>query len=270
MIGFQYDRELNAMKIGILYICTGIYEIFWKDFYLSSEKYFIPEVDKEYWVFTDAESIYDMDKENVHVIYQESLGWPGNTLFRFKVFKQCWDEYDKCDYLFFCNANVQFMEKVTEDILDKEKITVVQHPGFWREGCDKFPYDRNPESGAYIAKGQGNVYVMGGLNGGPTKIYKKLITDLELSIDKDYAKGIVALWHDESHINKYIQSHPYKLLNPSYGYPQGWFRFPFKKIVLLRDKVLCGGRQFIKNKNWSVIEQVRYYLNLLFNIVRKH
>ena len=258
------------MKIGILYICTGIYELFWKDFYLSSEKHFIPEAEKEYWVFTDAKHIYDMERNNVHVVYQENLGWPGNTLFRFKMFKQCLDEYDICDYLFFCNANLLVMKPIHKDVLANDRLIVVQHPGFWRKLSDSLPYDRNPECNAYIPMGEGDVYVMGGLNGGPTDIYKKMIMELDLAIKEDFDKGIIALWHDESHINKYIQSHPYKLLDPGYGYPQGWYRFPFENKIMIRDKVLCGGKKFIKNKGWNIIQQLRYYVGCVINIVREH
>jgi len=53
-------------KIGILYICTGKYDIFWKDFYLSCEKYLLNDIDengnkkfeKHYFVWTDAEGIF--------------------------------------------------------------------------------------------------------------------------------------------------------------------------------------------------------------------
>ena len=43
------------MRIGILYICTGKYDIFWKDFYLSAERYFMQDQSFiiEYYVFTD-------------------------------------------------------------------------------------------------------------------------------------------------------------------------------------------------------------------------
>ena len=51
------------MKIAILYICTGKYNIFWKDFYTSCEKNFIPNSEKHYFVFTDAENI-DFEKVN--------------------------------------------------------------------------------------------------------------------------------------------------------------------------------------------------------------
>lgn len=42
-------------KIAILYICTGKYDIFWEDFYKTSEKYFLNNSEKHYFVFTDAQ-----------------------------------------------------------------------------------------------------------------------------------------------------------------------------------------------------------------------
>ena len=47
------------MKIGILYICTGVYDFFWKSFYLSAERYFLQEYswNREYFVFTDSRNI---------------------------------------------------------------------------------------------------------------------------------------------------------------------------------------------------------------------
>lgn len=42
------------MRIAILYICTGKYNVFWDGFYKSSEKFFLKdEAEKEYFVFTD-------------------------------------------------------------------------------------------------------------------------------------------------------------------------------------------------------------------------
>ena len=62
------------MKIGILYICTGKYEIFWKDFYLTCEKYFISEAEKHYFIFTDITEL-EFEKGNAKItkIYQKNL-----------------------------------------------------------------------------------------------------------------------------------------------------------------------------------------------------
>ena len=79
---------MSKMKnIAILYICTGKYDIFWEDFYKTSEKYFLNNSEKHYFVFTDAQSIYDENCDRVHKIYQKTLGWPYNTLMRFNMFK---------------------------------------------------------------------------------------------------------------------------------------------------------------------------------------
>ncbi|MES2416414.1 MAG: glycosyl transferase, partial [Patescibacteria group bacterium] len=63
------------MKIGILYICTGNYTIFWKEFYLSIEKNFINDIEKHYFVFTDNDQIdFENENPNIHRIYQKDLG----------------------------------------------------------------------------------------------------------------------------------------------------------------------------------------------------
>lgn len=46
-------------SIGILYICTGPYVLFWKDFYKSFQEKFLVDFEKRYFVFSDAEEIMD-------------------------------------------------------------------------------------------------------------------------------------------------------------------------------------------------------------------
>ncbi|MBE6105753.1 family 6 glucosyltransferase [Anaerovibrio lipolyticus] len=243
------------MKVAILYICTGRYEIFWKDFYLSAEKHFLPNADKYYYVFTDAEQIFYEDSESVKKIYQANLGWPGNTLFRFKMFAPYAKELESCDYVFFFNANALFLQDIGEEILPNNELLVVQHPIFYGKKREKFPYDRNPESLAYIPEDEGEVYVQGAFNGGSGKVYTKLILDLEKNIDIDYQKGIIALWHDESHLNKYILNHSYKILDPSYVFPEDCEKMPFDKKILMRDKKKYGGHGFLRQQSDDFIEQ---------------
>ena len=70
-------------KIGMLYICTGKYTVFWPEFYRSFEEKFLPGCEKEYFVFTDAPAIEYEDAPRVHRIYQEAYPWPYSTLKRF-------------------------------------------------------------------------------------------------------------------------------------------------------------------------------------------
>lgn len=206
------------MKIGVLYICTGKYSIFWRDFYESSEKYFLPEDDKEYFVFTDADYIEGEGTEQIHKIFQENLGWPDNTLMRFRMFNSIADQLKQMDYLFFFNANLLFIKMINRDFLPvEENLSVVIHPGFRDNLPDEFPYERNDKSLAYIPYGMGTIYIQGALNGGKTAAYLEMIKTLDENVLKDKANNIIAIWHDESHLNHYILNRSdLKILGPEY------------------------------------------------------
>lgn len=236
----------KIMKIAVFYICTGKYTVFWKEFYLSSERYFLSDHEKHYFVFTDGKIDF-FDIPRIHCIHQENLGWPENTLKRFHMFFSIKDYLKDYDYLFFCNANLLFVQHVDDEILPSitEGIVVTQHPGFFNKAPNEYPYDRNPGSKAFISSGIGAHYVAGGFNGGCQEAYLKLIQTLKQNVEEDERKGIVALWHDESHLNRYILDHSYKLLSSAYLYPEGW-DIPFEKKILVRDKSLLGGHNYLR------------------------
>lgn len=234
------------MKIAILYICTGNYHVFWPNFYESAEKFFFPSVKKNYFVFSDADASLFAQPE-VILVHQERLGWPHDTLKRFHMFLRVERQLRNNDYLFFFNANVQFQSPVGEEILPtaEEGLVVVQHPGHYTGMPSKLPYDRNPKSLAYIPFGRGRIYAMGGVNGGRTEAYLDLINDLAWAVDKDLERGVIARWHDESHLNKYILHRRFKMLPPSYGYPENG-SIPYDNIITIVDKNNFGGHNFLR------------------------
>jgi len=236
------------MRIAILYICTGRYTIFWDGFFRSCEAYFLPDYERHYFVFTDGH-IALTDNERVHRIEQENLGWPGNTLFRFRMFWNIRGQLETFDYIFFFNANCEFLAPVGEEFLpsEEEDLTVVRHPGFFDKAPDDVSYERNPKSRAYIPFGQGRYYICGGINGGRREAWLALINTLREAIDEDEANGVVALWHDESHLNKYILTHPHKLLPPAYCHPEGW-NIPYEQIIRVRDKFKHGSLAVLRGE----------------------
>jgi len=257
--------------VGILYICTGKYDIFWEGFYKSAEQNFLPGYKKRYFVFTDAQHIYAEKNRNVLKIYQQNLGWPNNTLLRFEIFLKAESEFKHCDYLFYLNANMDFVDVIDERILPGDKnegLVAVQHPGFWDKKALDFTYDRNPDSSAYIQTGEGKYYFMGGFNGGKTDAYLKLIKTLNANIHRDLDNNIVALWHDESHLNHYLLDKTPKTLSPEYGYPEG-FNLPFTPKVLIRSKNKYGGNDYLRNITNAKIKSPNKFDNILKRIVRK-
>lgn len=226
-------------KVAILYICTGKYDVFWQEFFESYEEKFLPDSIKEYFVFTDADRLLGEDKcDRIHKIYQKRLGWPYDTLMRYDMFNSIAEQLSKFDYIFFMNANCKCVSVITEDeFLPKEKdILVVQHPGEYNKKPKRFSYDRNPQSTAYIPKGEGTYYICGGINGGKAEAYLSLVRELKENIDIDLSKNVIAKWHDESHINHYIYVHDnWEMLSPSYCYAEDW-SLPFEPKILVREK----------------------------------
>lgn len=197
------------MNIGILYIATGRYITFWEEFFKSAEKYFITEATKHYFVFTDSQNpIEGEDTKRVKRIYQQKLGWPYDTLMRFEIFLKAEKELEQMDYIFFFNANMKFIQNVeAEEFLPiKENLLGIRHPIFLNNR-NMFTYDRTPLSLAYMEEDEGENYFMGSLNGGKTKEYLTLIHTLAKNTQKDLENNIVALWHDESHLNRYFYDH---------------------------------------------------------------
>ena len=228
------------MKIAILYICTGKYKIFWKDFYLSCEKKFINEAEKEYFVFTDRPKIdFEKENKNIHRIFQENLGWPNNTLMRFDMFFRIKEKLINFDYIFFFNADLICLEKISaSDFLPEknENLVAVIHPGYLNKKKNKFPYDRSEKTLACISKNSGKYYFAGGLNGGRSKNFLEAISVMKNNIEIDKKNNIIAKWHDESHWNKYLETRTdIKILYPDYLYPEA-NNIPFKKIIMIRDK----------------------------------
>ena len=258
------------MKIGILYICTGKYTIFWKDFYLSMEKNFIEESEKHYFVFTDSDEL-DFEKKNprIHRIYQENLGWPNNTLMRFDIFLSIEEELKQMDYLFFFNANLLIKEKVSKDEFlpdGDKKLVATLHPGFYNKKRKLFTYDKNKKSTAYIPSNEGTNYYAGGLNGGITNIFIEAMKTMNDNIKKDSEKNIVARWHDESHWNRYlINRDDIRILSPSYLYPEDWV-IPFEPIILIRDKNKYGGHSTLRNER---INKLKIIFNKIKNKLYK-
>lgn len=261
--------------IGILYIATGRYKVFWKKFYQSCEAYFLPGIEKRYLVFTDAKRIYCENNNRVSKYHQEKLDWPGNTLYRFHTFLKAEAEMLNCDYLFFFNSNSRFADIVGEDILPNgitdNGLVVAQSPAFRFSKRSDFKYEKNPLSTAFIPDYTGTHYFIGGLNGGKTTNYLQMIKTLRNSVDKDLAQGIVAVWHDESHLNRYMIDKNPKILGYEYVSLEDW-ELPYRTRLLFLDKAKYGGLDYLRGKkkiNWGFYFRTVIYFKKFIGRLKK-
>lgn len=255
------------MNIAILYICTGKYNRFFKDFYESCEKYFMRGIaNLEYFVFTDNMTLTDSAK--VHLYQKECKGFPLDSLFRFDMFLSIQEELKRFDYLYFFNANMLFVAPVGAEFLPKNQaLAAVLHPGYFNKPPFLFPYDRNKQSTAYIPPFKKKYkYYMGSLNGGTSTEYLKLIQECSRNIHYDYDRGYVALFHDESHLNKYLCEHDCLGLSPAYAYPEG-SKLSFAPKIIIRDKVKFDP-YFNKGRDHSLIGKIKKSIDIFWRAIR--
>jgi hypothetical protein len=256
------------VKIAILYIATGRYIVFWKEFFSSCEKYFIPDARKEYFVFTDADTFEASAESRVHRVPHRQLGWPYDTLMRFHTFSLVEKELESYDFIFFFNANMLFVQPVTAaeflpDSRTDDGLLVTLHPGYFNAPVTSFPYEQEQEkSTAFIPRGQGKHYFMGGLNGGARAPYLQLINTLKTRTQADLDKQIIARWHDESQLNRYMLDRQPKILSPAFGYPEGR-NLPFEPKIIIRDKNKYGGHSFLRNEKRSLFAKILFNLKNL-------
>jgi hypothetical protein len=136
-----------------------------------------------------------------------------------------------------------------EGSLGHKGVSLVKHPGYFRPtGTEKLMFyikrpkyfvkdlktylrfgglgtwERNKESKAFVPRSKRKDYVCGGTWLGRREEIVTLCKELSTRISEDFAHEIVAVFHDESHLNWYQAKNQFHLLNPELcfdpSYPQ--------------------------------------------------
>jgi histo-blood group ABO system transferase len=224
--------SLYAAKVGLLVMATGKYITFVPPLVASADKYFCKNHDVTYFVFTDGQ--FDVVPNKVVPIFHPRMGWPLDTMMRNHVYEMNSDAFADQDYLYACDADMLFVGNVGDEILGKRMAT--EHPGFYGKNRKVFSFETNPLSKAYIAPNEGVKYFCGGFFGGEREAFLDIVRTTSERVDEDLANDIVAVWHDESHWNRYcIDYPPTVILNPSYCFPQG-SKLPFVPRLIALNK----------------------------------
>lgn len=222
----QHEKE--KIQVGICVMATGKYSKLAEEMIASARQYLLPNQQKTFFVFTDQALETSSDVVRVE---QKRLGWPYDTLKRFHVYYAHRHLFERMDYLFALDADMRFVSSVGEEILSD--LVGTQHPYYVNK---RGTYERNKKSTAYVGKREGTFYFAGGFYGGKRESFLKLLKENIDHIDTDIKKDFIAIWHDESHLNRYFINHPpTKILDPSYCYPENT-DLPFEKKLLALDK----------------------------------
>lgn len=197
------------MSTALVIIATGeVYRRHARELIDSAKKFFVPH---DVILFTDDPQSFDVPD----VSHKPRLGYPNETLMRYHTMLTKRETLSKYDRIFYSDADNLFVAPVTGEDIFSEGITATAHPGY--VGLHGTP-ETNPRSLAYQPAIR--TYFCGGFNGGTSSSFLRMADTISSAISRDLANNIVAVWHDESHMNKYLYDNPpAKVLTPSFCYP---------------------------------------------------
>ena len=225
------------MKICILTIATNKYIQFVERLLDNIEENFLNGHEIQCLLFTDHE--IEESSDNVKISQIDHEPWPMPTLKRYNYFVKEKEFISQFDYCYYFDVDMALTGKVGEEVFGDLVATMHPYQSFYPKGDRS--YDRNPNSLAYVPSGEeGENYYAGGFNGGKTERFLEMAEVLADRVTKDLENGVIALWHDESQMNRYLIDNPPSIsLTPEYCFAEefiGSEQYPFKnpKIIALK------------------------------------
>jgi hypothetical protein len=235
------------MKLGILTIATNRYLEYYSELVSSLFDNYseVPEI--EWYLFTDRVSDAIAIKQRhpnlkMTIIPIAGYGFPQATLYRYKIYAQHKEKLS-ADILMHLDADMlirsnRFYELVSASV-KKAPLCLVRHPGFYRpQGIQavKFyashpnfflrdllrivklgslgDWETSKKSTAFVSRDKRNRYHCGGIWFGLNGSIKEMCDVLSSSVELDEKHGVMAKWHDESHLNKYSAQFRVNSLTP--------------------------------------------------------
>ena len=214
------------MKLAVIFIGTGRYLDFLPTWYESCQEYLATNSQKTYFVFTDGE-LSEIPKD-ITFVKEEHLPWPYITLLRFKSILKIKEKLKDFDYVLFLDADMRVVDEVTEkELFTDKKYIGVHHPchflGMPPHNNPPGAFENNPHSRACIVKeNDTSVYFQGCVWGGRVPYVIEMMEELADRTDDDLSRDVVAVWHDESQMNKFYSERreDVHVLGPEYAYPE--------------------------------------------------
>jgi hypothetical protein len=241
------------MTFGIVMIATNNYLNLWKkaiSSLLENNSEFADELTTH--LFTDDPAAAELFwkhqayKSALKVYKIPSYVWPEATLLRYEIIDSQKDALEE-DVLIYLDSDMLVSDKFIHSLAQlewTEPLAVVVHPGFYRPSKGnrlrerlmnpylliqdlKFllrfgqgfgSWETNPESRAFVNSRLRKVYVHGAIWMGSNSSFKELVLNLSREVREDYDKGLIAKWHDESHLNAWITKRAVTILPPTYSW----------------------------------------------------
>jgi hypothetical protein len=235
----QRGAGATANKVGIVVAATGKYSKFLGPFITSFRRHFLPNSGKVFFVFANSWFAQQHDQDVV-IFSQHSLGWPYNSLYRFRMALSMIHKMD-VGYLFMADVDLEVVGVIDERILSDLVASIA--PFSWGLPSVAFPFDQHPASPAFLHRSEGGrYYFAGGFFGGSKSSVKSLLQSCAQMADVmlNMRPAYVSPWHDESILNRFFHKirKPTLILGPEFLYPEP----PYDKTMLSQNQKLYASR----------------------------
>jgi len=240
--------------IAVLTVATNRYLDYWKDMAESADRSLSPGSRLVFYVFTDRPEEAQLVgksllRSTVVPIQIPPLGWPEATLLRYALFRDSWNLVNE-ELVIHLDADMLVTSRTLIHPAPTEwpnGIALVRHPGFRRP---KFmqrlrlyfesptmlkgdvqmrirlgalgSWETAPESKAYVPRRMRHTYVCGGTWMGCRNSIGQMIRTLADRTQDDLNSGLIATWHDESHLNWFASTHSVELMDSQKCYAPGY------------------------------------------------
>ena len=192
------------------------------DFLSSAERYFMVGLPVTYYVFTDAPAdvpeVQLKSGRTLEVVRIERYQrWEDISMMRMKALADAIRTRirHRNPYVFCLDVDMVFAGRFGSEALGES--VALQHSSFYNTPKARYTYDHNPNSTACMETG--DLYYHAAVFGGTWQAVGNLTESCHRGIMTDKRNRVEALWHDESHLNKYFWLHkPSKVLSPEYGW----------------------------------------------------
>uniref|UniRef100_A0A8C2LQ69 RIKEN cDNA 4930402F06 gene n=1 Tax=Cricetulus griseus TaxID=10029 RepID=A0A8C2LQ69_CRIGR len=202
--------EKHPVTVGLVVFAVGSYVWYYLGSFLAS-----------------ANTFFMVDQRVVIYVMLDDFAYMAlitlNRLRTFKIFKikreRRWQDIkhiqNEVDYVFCMDVNQTFQGSYGLETLGD---SIAQLHSYWYKKSPKdVPYERNVSSEAYIPEGKGDFYYHAAVFGGTASQVLKITKECAKGIMNDKKNNIEAVWHDESHLNKYFFLHKHtKILSPEF------------------------------------------------------
>lgn len=252
----EHKQRNEFTSTTFISVATGRYLDFWKLQILSAIKFLDQNSRIEFVLLTDQVEAAEVFRHEVvsgtswqiKIAFVEHQDWPFPTLYKFKHILRH-SELLTGNLIWHLDADMLFADNEIVEELDrhsrKNKMVLVSHPGYFRPRGIKTislylfnpvlflrdiksfvkeggigSWESKSRSLAYVERRNRRRYLCGGSWGGNKDLFLNFLRIVSDRVDSDYQSGVIARFHDESHINWYAANYECKILTPSYCFEE--------------------------------------------------